>query len=90
MNKYKVDWFGPRLKALRDAAGLTLDELGERVGLHATQISKLELVDRQPTLGTALALAEALGIELADFLPEEMVAEMKLRKKQRQRGKRGE
>jgi transcriptional regulator with XRE-family HTH domain len=66
----KIEWFGPRLKALREAKELTQAELGSRVGIVGSQINKLELGVNQPTFATAVALAEALGVECTAFLKE--------------------
>jgi transcriptional regulator with XRE-family HTH domain len=70
MPKRKIDWYGPRLRALREQAGLSQAALGERVSLAGSQINKLETNVNQPTLATALAIAEALGVPIAEFIPE--------------------
>ena len=67
--RHKVDWYGPRLRELREGAGLTQAQLGSHVGVAGSQINKLETNVNQPTLATALAIAEALGRPLTDFLP---------------------
>jgi transcriptional regulator with XRE-family HTH domain len=67
MPRQKAEWFGPKLKALREAAGLTQAELGQRIGVVGSQINKLELGTNQPTLATAAALAKALGVSLGAF-----------------------
>jgi len=55
---------------LREGAGLTQQQLGDRAGVVGSQINKLELGVNQPTLGTAVALARALGVEVGAFVPE--------------------
>lgn len=67
MPRRKIDWYGHRLRSLRIAAELSQAELGKRVGLAGSQINKLETNVNQPTLATALALAEAMGVSIADF-----------------------
>ena len=58
--------FGTRLRQLREAAGLTQEELAERAGLTADAIAALERGRRRrPYPHTLRALADALG------LPEE-------------------
>jgi transcriptional regulator with XRE-family HTH domain len=69
MPRRKVDWYGPRLRELREQAGLSQAELGQRVELAGSQINKLETNVNQPTLATALALADALTVPITDFLP---------------------
>jgi transcriptional regulator with XRE-family HTH domain len=68
MPRHKADWFGPRLKAMREAAGLSQAELGKRAGVVGSQINKLELGVNQPTLATAVALAHALGVGVERFV----------------------
>jgi transcriptional regulator with XRE-family HTH domain len=46
----------------------TQAELGERVELAGSQINKLETNVSQPTLATALAIADALGVPITEFL----------------------
>ncbi|WP_344677812.1 helix-turn-helix domain-containing protein [Saccharopolyspora taberi] len=60
--------FGQRLRHLRRAAGLTLVELGERVGRAPSQLSLLENGHREPKLSLLRALAEALGSTVDELL----------------------
>lgn len=59
--------FGPQLRALRERAGLTQQQLAERAGLHRQGIVKLERGEREPAWSTLLALAVALKVGLQDF-----------------------
>jgi DNA-binding XRE family transcriptional regulator len=59
--------FGQRLKELREAAGLTQQELAEKVGFHKLSIAKLEQGIREPTWSSVKALGEALGINCDEF-----------------------
>ncbi len=68
--------FGNRLRQLREAAGLTREQLAERAGMTAHGIAALERGRRQrPYPHTVRALAAALGLSeeqraaLADALP---------------------
>ena len=55
--------FGARLRRLREAAGLTQEELAERAGLSRNAISSLERGERKrPYPHTVRSLAEALGL----------------------------
>ena len=55
--------FGPHLRALRRAAGLTQEELAERAGLTANGVSALERgARRRPYPHTVRSLADALGV----------------------------
>ena len=60
-------WFGPRLKQLREAAGLTQPELAERAGLSKAGVANLEQGRRTPGWDTVLVLAHALGATPNDF-----------------------
>ena len=57
--------FGARLKALRVLAGLSINELSKRSGVHRPTISLLEN-GRQTDIGVhaAARLAKALGVSL--------------------------
>ncbi|MHB1929292.1 MAG: helix-turn-helix domain-containing protein [Acidimicrobiales bacterium] len=60
--------FGQRLRHLRKAAGLTLDELGAVVARPASYLSQLENGHREPRLSTVNQLARALGCAAGDLL----------------------
>ncbi|MEE1609704.1 helix-turn-helix domain-containing protein [Microvirga sp. CF3016] len=51
------------LKAARKKAGLTQDELAERIGAYKTFVSKYERGERQVDVVEFIALAEALGLD---------------------------
>lgn len=78
----KIGWYGPKLKELREAAGMSQAQLGASVGIAGSQINKLELGVNQPMLSVALAIATALDAEIVDFIPPE---ELPARKKPRRR-----
>ena len=59
-----------RIRELRKKAGLTQSELGDLVGLHQTQIGKLENSGRNLTFEWARRIAQALKVRLADLLDE--------------------
>ena len=55
--------FGERLRRLREAAGLTQEQLAERAGLSSNAIAALESGRRQrPYSSTMQALSDALGL----------------------------
>ena len=60
--------FGRRLKHLRRARGLTLAELGVKVGRAPSALSMLENGRREPRLSLLKALAEALGVSSEELL----------------------
>jgi transcriptional regulator with XRE-family HTH domain/predicted transcriptional regulator len=73
--------FGQRLRHLRQERGLTLSELGERVGRRAPYLSRLENGKREPNLSLIGALADALAVrpgELLDPTPPSRRAELEV------------
>ena len=63
MSANETSGFGERLRRLREAAGLTQEELAERSGLTAKAIGALERGERRrPYPTTVRALADALGL----------------------------
>lgn len=62
---------GQRIRHFRGQRGLTLDQLGERIGLAGSQLSLIENGKREPKLSTLDALAAALEVELAELLSRE-------------------
>lgn len=59
---------GRRLRELRQQAGLTQPELGERAHMAAAEISKIENGRRTPTLETLERLTRALGVAVQDVV----------------------
>lgn len=62
---------GHRIRHFRTRRGLTLDDLGERVGLAASQLSLIENGKREPKLSVLQELTTALGVDLTDLLSKE-------------------
>jgi transcriptional regulator with XRE-family HTH domain len=62
------DWFGGRLKELREGQGLTQQRLGELAGIFANTIARLERAERKPSWDTVVALAKALDVPTDAFL----------------------
>jgi transcriptional regulator with XRE-family HTH domain len=53
---------GRRLKAAREAAGLSQQEVATRAELHRVTVAKIEAGKIDITLTTLFALAEAVGV----------------------------
>lgn len=62
---------GHRIRHYRGRAGLTLDGLGDLVGLAGSQLSLMENGKREPRLSQLQAIAAALGVTTTDLLSEE-------------------
>lgn len=63
--------FGPRLRALRTQAGLTVSALAIASGLHRTYIHALESGAKAPSWDVVLRLAGALGVGVEAFAAPE-------------------
>jgi transcriptional regulator with XRE-family HTH domain len=70
MDDAKDTRFAARLKELREAVGLTQQQLGDRAGLHKLTVAKLEQGLREPSWATVQALAAALGVDCRAFQEE--------------------
>ena len=63
---------GPRIRALRDAMGLSLRDLAERSGVSAPMLSQVERGETSPTLAVAVKIAAGLELTLSQLLrPDE-------------------
>jgi len=67
--------FAGRLLALRKTAGLTQEQLAQRMtmagnAMHRSAIAKIESGDRSVSVGEAVQLAEVLGADLAELTTE--------------------
>jgi transcriptional regulator with XRE-family HTH domain len=66
-----VSGIGPKLRALRKQAGLSLQQLAHRSDVSAAAIHKIEQSGMVPTITTLLKLSGALGRPVAFFVDEE-------------------
>ena len=55
--------FGRRVRALREAAAISQEELAGMCGLHRTYIGSVERGERNISLNNILTIAQALGID---------------------------
>jgi transcriptional regulator with XRE-family HTH domain len=69
-----VSGIGPKLRALRKQAGLSLQQLAVKSDVSAAAIHKIEQSGMVPTITTLLKVAGALGRPVAYFVDEEEVA----------------
>lgn len=60
--------FGKNLSRARRSAGLSQEEAGIRASLHRTEIGLLERGERVPRIDTAIKLAGALKVPLAELI----------------------
>ncbi len=59
--------FGLALKQLREQAGMTQEQLAQRVGMNRPHLALLETDEAVPKWPTVLALAKALGVDCTAF-----------------------
>ena len=59
---------GPRIRALREAMGLSLRDLAERSGVSAPMLSQVERGETSPTLAVAEKIAGGLELTLSQLL----------------------
>jgi XRE family transcriptional regulator, regulator of sulfur utilization len=59
---------GGRIRALRDAMGLSLRDLAERSGVSAPMLSQVERGETSPTLAVAARIAAGLDLSLSQLL----------------------
>lgn len=63
--------FGNNLRRLRQASGLSQDELAARAGLHRTYVGSVERGHRNVSLANIFALAKALACDPRELLAGE-------------------
>jgi transcriptional regulator with XRE-family HTH domain len=61
-------YVGARIRACRANAGLSLQQLGSRIGVSAPQLHKYELGTNRVTVGRLHLLAIALGVDIGWLL----------------------
>src|SRR5947199_10522199 len=59
---------GPRVRALREAMGLSLRDLAQRTGVSAPMLSQVERGETSPTLAVAQRIASGLELSLSQLL----------------------
>jgi len=61
---------GKKIKSLRESKNISIDELSERSGLTATQITSIEESENLPSLAPLIKIARVLGVRLGTFLDD--------------------
>src|SRR4051794_31555351 len=65
-----VDAIGPKVRDLRQQAGLSLQQLARRADVSAASVHKVERGDMVPTITTLLKLADALERPIGHFVDD--------------------
>lgn len=69
-----IQRFGKQLQRLRTRRGLTQEQLAVTAGLSRAFLTRLELGQHDPSLGTLVRLAKALRVSVAELLGESVSA----------------
>jgi transcriptional regulator with XRE-family HTH domain len=77
-----VQNLGKRIRALRNERGLTLVQLGQRVGLSASYLSQIERSVTMPSLARLTTIAGALDVEVRYFFEDDVSAPCVVRSNQ--------
>src|SRR6059058_384129 len=77
---------GPRVKALREAMGLSLRDLAERTTVSAPMLSQVERGETSPTLSVAGRIAGGLELSLSQLLRLDEGEGVSVVRKQERRG----
>jgi len=64
----KTHEVGAAIRKLREAKGITQEELASAVGMMRSNISRIEAAKRRPTLETVERIANALKVPVADLI----------------------
>jgi transcriptional regulator with XRE-family HTH domain len=62
--------FGQRLRVIRQGQGISQEKLAELAGLHRTYVSSVERGERNISLLNIESLAQALGVKMAELMPD--------------------
>ncbi len=71
--KDTVAGLAKKLKAGREACGLSQQDAADKSGVHQVSIARFETDERVPTLATLYKLAEAYGVNVCELLPGGML-----------------
>jgi transcriptional regulator with XRE-family HTH domain len=66
--------FGKRLREVRARKGISQERLAELAGLHRTYVSSVERGERNISLVNIESLAAALGVPMAELMPDRPAA----------------
>ena len=69
MSSYHT-FVGLKIKGVRESKNLSIEEVAERSGLSAEQITSIESDQNLPSLGPLIKIARALGVRLGTFMDD--------------------
>lgn len=65
-----LEKLGPRIRKIRRGKDITIEALGESVGMSGASISRYEMGINLPKLETLVKIAEALDVSASSLLEE--------------------
>lgn len=65
---FAVGKLGGNLRAVRNKRGLSQEQVAERSGVHATEVSRIESGKRDPRVSTVERLAKAVKVKPGELL----------------------
>lgn len=68
-HKSVLEDFGRKMQKVRQARGITQEELAAKLAMHRTYIGLIERGERNPTIRTLYKIAKALKVPSSDLLP---------------------
>ncbi len=75
-NNYKcMEQFGKKLRILRQRNGLTLQQLGDMLGVHNTHVSKMEQNKRTPNVAMVIKIATLFKVSFDQLMNDEFELE---------------
>lgn len=69
--RQNLDQVGPRLRAAREARGLSLREIARRINVSPSFVSQVETAKASPSVGTLYSLVNELGLSLDEVMSED-------------------
>ena len=60
--------FGKKVRALREAKGVTIEEFANTAGLHPTQLGRIERGENNPTISYIVLIAAKLGVKPSELM----------------------
>ena len=63
--------FGSRVKILRKAAGMTQEQLAEKLHISISHLAKIEIGSRMPSIDLLLEISGLFGVTVDDLLRSE-------------------
>lgn len=69
--RQNLDQVGPRLRAAREARGLSLREIARRINVSPSFVSQVETAKASPSVGTLYSLVNELGLSLDEVMGDD-------------------